>query len=786
MLSRLLWLLATPVLLAAAATVAAVFCWSILAITLAIDLLWWPFTLRRAAAPTRRPRDLSSASIVTVSWNGKHFLEVLLPSLKFAVEEHGGNHEVIVVDNGSTDGSVEWLQKEHPWVKVVALSENRYFVRGNEAGVDVATRDVLVFLNNDMEVQPGFLRPLLDGLQDPDVFGVAAEVFFRDEHKRREETGRTRGTIENGWLKLAHAEPSRDERELDYVPTLWAGGGSSAFDRRVFLEIGGFDRLYDPFYMEDMGLSYQAWRRGYRVLFTSKSSVLHEHRGTSRKAFGDRYVDNTIRRNQHLFLWRSVTDPRMTAAVLGMQPLTMLLRGDRSIDAIAGEAWFELKALLRAVPRLPQALWKRCAARRHYVRTDREAFSQANSIAAQRASGATDLGTLPTPQKAGRRILVLSARLPRLGHDGSWVLWRRLETMVRRHRVTLFAFVDNEAERAHVAPLEALGLEVVTEIRETNPMPGNLHGSVPHRLFRDYSSPAMHRAVQRMLEGTDHDLVQVEYVEMAHLVRHEPRVAPRLYVCHESMTLAEQRSGSSSWRVAAAARFEREVLRAFDGTVTLSEIDARTLRSLLPLHSIATVPSGTDIVDVPEFVETGAAPVIAFVGYFKHAPNVDAAQWLANDIMPLVRQHIPNALLRLVGRNAPAAVAELERPGMVEVPGYVEDMVAELSRATVVALPLRTGGGLRGKLLEAWAAGRPVVATPIACEGLDPEGGVHCLIAVETQQFADSLVAALKDPVLRLHLGASGRLLARQRYSVDAAIDAFDVVYDEMLYGGRP
>ena len=64
------------------------------------------------------------------------------------------------------------------------------------------------------------------------------------------------------------------------------------------------------------------------------------------------------------------------------------------------------------------------------------------------------------------------------------------------------------------------------------------------------------------------------------------------------MTLAEQRSGSSSWRVAAAARFEREVLRAFDGAVTLSEIDARTLRSLLPLHSIATVPSGTDIVDV--------------------------------------------------------------------------------------------------------------------------------------------------------------------------------------------
>lgn len=785
MLRRLSWLSITPLLLAACSAIAAVLCWPILAITLAVDLLWWPFTLWKPKPQKRRPRDLSAASIITVSWNGKHFLEVLLPSLKFAVEEHGGNHEVIIVDNGSTDGSVEWLQKEHPWVKVVALPENRYFVRGNEAGVAAATRDVLVFLNNDMEVQPGFLRPLLEGLRDESVFGVAAEVFFRDEYKRREETGRTRGTIENGWLKLAHAEPSRDERELDYVPTLWAGGGSAAFDRRVFLEIGGFDRLYDPFYMEDMGLSYQAWRRGYRVLFTSKSSVIHEHRGTSRKAFGDRYVDNTIRRNQHLFLWRSVTDPRMTASVLFWQPLAMLLRGDRSIDALAGEAWFELKALLRAVPRLPEALWKRCASRRHYLRTDRETFAQANSIAAQRANGATDLGLLPVPQKNGKRILVLSARLPRLGHDGSWVLWRRLETMARRHRVTLFAFVDNQAERAYVPPLESLGIEVVTAIRETNPMPGNLHGAVPHRLFRDYSAPSMHRAVQRMLEGTDHDLVQVEYVEMAHLVANEPRVAPRLYVCHESMTLAEQRNGSGPLVVAAAARCERKLLAAFDGTVTLSEMDARTLRALLPTHAVDTVPSGTEIVDMPDSVENTDAPVIAFVGYFKHAPNIDAAQWLANDIMPLVRLRVPNARLRLIGRNAPAAVAELARPGMVEVPGYVEDLLGELANATVVALPLRTGGGLRGKLLEAWAAGRPVVATPVACEGLDPEGGVHCLIADETQHFADSIVTALQDPELRLHLGASGRLLARQRYSVDSAIDSFDVVYDEMLYGGR-
>lgn len=779
-MKRCLWLLATPLLVAACALAAAAVTWPLLLLTWTVDVLCWPFVARRAPMPRSRPRDLSAASVITVSWNGKHFLEQLLPSVHAEFERCRGDHEMIVVDNGSTDGTVAWLRSEHPWVKVVALPENRYFVRGNAAGVEAATRDVLVFLNNDMVVKPGFLKPLLEGLREPDVFGVTSEVFFRDPAKRREETGRTRGSIERGWLKLAHAEPSRDERELDYVPTLWAGGGSAAFDRRMFAAIGGFDTLYDPFYMEDMGLSYQAWKRGYRVLFTAKSAVVHEHRGTSRKAFGDRYVDNTIRRNQHLFLWRSVTDARMTASILLLQPFSMAVRGDRSIEAMAGEAWFELKALLRAVPRIPEALWKRCASRRHYRRSDAETFAVANSVVAHRAAGGGDLGVLPTPSQDGRRVLVLAARLPRLGHDGSWVLWHRLEEMAKRHRVTLFAFLDEEQDRAHVPAIEALGVHVVTMLRERNPMPGNLHGYVPQRLFRDYSAPSMQRAVQRMLEGTDYDLVQVEYVEMAHLVAMQPRLQKRVYVCHESLVVAAQRQGLGRMEIAAAARFERNLLRQFDRTIALSDVDAATLRALDPHARVDVVPSGTMLPDLPDVMERCGTPTIAFVGYYKHAPNVDGAHWLASEILPLVREAVPDARLRLVGRNAPASVADLAQPGVVEVPGYVDDLVRELADATVVALPLRTGGGLRGKLLEAWAAGRPVVATPVACEGLEPEGGVHCLIAEDTRAFADSLVELLRDEELRMHLGASGRLLARQRYSVEACVDAFDAIYGEV------
>ena len=84
---------------------------------------------------------------------------------------------------------------------------------------------------------------------------------------------------------------------------------------------------------------------------------------------------------------RRATVPRLTASVMALQPLSMLVRGDLAIEALAGEAWFELKALMRAAPRIPEALWKRCASRRHYMRSDRETFAVANSIAAHRAAG---------------------------------------------------------------------------------------------------------------------------------------------------------------------------------------------------------------------------------------------------------------------------------------------------------------------------------------------------------------------------------------------------------------
>jgi GT2 family glycosyltransferase len=150
------------------------------------------------------------------------------------------------------------------------------------------------------------------------------------------------------------------------MPVFWAGGGSCALDRSKFEVIGGLDTLYDPFYVEDTDLSYQAWKRGWKCLLAPASHVVHKHRGTSRPRFGNDFVDNTIRKNLFLFMWKNVTD------------FPILVTHLMNLPRIHGRAMaetnplFEMTAFVRAFRQLPEAIFKRLANMPFYVKRDRE------------------------------------------------------------------------------------------------------------------------------------------------------------------------------------------------------------------------------------------------------------------------------------------------------------------------------------------------------------------------------------------------------------------------------
>src|SRR3954462_7651360 len=166
---------------------------------LAVTDLLWKLMGRSLDTPSTAP-DRRGASVVIPNWNGRDLLEKYLPSV---VEAMGGN-EIIVVDNGSTDGSAEFLRAAFPSVRVLALPKNLGFGGGSNAGFRAATNDIVVLLNSDMRVAPDFLAPLLEGFRAPAVFAVSCQIFFRDPNKLREETGLTQGWWQDGGLRVRH------------------------------------------------------------------------------------------------------------------------------------------------------------------------------------------------------------------------------------------------------------------------------------------------------------------------------------------------------------------------------------------------------------------------------------------------------------------------------------------------------------------------------------------------------------------------------------------------------
>ena len=118
--------------------------------------------------------------LYTSNWNGRELLERFLPSWVAAIENHPGS-EIVVVDNGSSDGSAEWVRLYYPQVRVLALPKNLGFGGGSNAGFRAAENDIVVLLNSDMRVEPGFLAPLLAGFTDEKVFAVSCQIFLGDK-----------------------------------------------------------------------------------------------------------------------------------------------------------------------------------------------------------------------------------------------------------------------------------------------------------------------------------------------------------------------------------------------------------------------------------------------------------------------------------------------------------------------------------------------------------------------------------------------------------------------------
>lgn len=295
-------------------------------------------------------------SIMILNYNGRHLLEEHLASVLDAVEYDGGGHEIVVVDNASTDNSVDLVKREFPSVRVIKRPSNEIMFAYNEA-VREAANDYVLLLNNDVTVERSFLRPLLESLNDPDVFGTTPRVI-----EPKNFTVRRCGRMLRGFYMMS-PDPNSPRRAC---PTIMFHGGAAAISKQKFLALGGFDPLYWPFYGEDNDLSYRAWLAGWKIMFEPASEVYHKGASTVQRVLTSQAAAvRVMEKTRYLFVWKNITDRKWLAQHLALilpRLVKVTLTGDLA----------RLAGFFDALLKLPKAMEARKLAGKMRKRTDRQ------------------------------------------------------------------------------------------------------------------------------------------------------------------------------------------------------------------------------------------------------------------------------------------------------------------------------------------------------------------------------------------------------------------------------
>jgi glycosyltransferase involved in cell wall biosynthesis len=220
----------------------------------------------------------------------------------------------------------------------------------------------------------------------------------------------------------------------------------------------------------------------------------------------------------------------------------------------------------------------------------------------------------------------------------------------------------------------------------------------------------------------------------------------------------------------AARRLEQQWIPRYSSVLAASADDATLVRSFVPDARVTVYPNAIPLVPEPPHAPGES---VVFSGNMEYHPNIDAVRYFGAQIWPQLRARHPALVWRLVGRNPGAVSAFTAAPG-IEVVGPVADAIPELARSRIAVVPLRTGSGTRLKILEAWAAGLPVVATSIGAEGLPAKHGEHLLVADSPVEFVQAVTRLLTCRELCSRLGVAGRLLLEKEFTWESAWESLD------------
>jgi len=729
--------------------------------------------LLRKTAPKRKitPVKGSKISMVIPNYNGVAYLKECLPSIFSADGFNEGLNEVLIVDDGSKDASVDFIKKNFPKVRLIQNRKNRGFGFTCNRGVKAAKNEIIVLINNDIILTPDFLDPLLSHLQrNEDVFTVTPKLYGWD--KQTFAWGMHMGHFENGYIRLWNeSEIGSGDKISQAVPTIFAIGGAMVFRKSDFTWLGGFDPIYRPNCWEDIDISYRAWKRGLQVIYEPSSLMYHKGRATLT------YERPKEIKNELLFTWKNITDRQILKEHLNLLPWNLY----RHRGAF-------LKGFFWALNHLPQTLLHRFL-ERGFIRDfeDKKIFNKimlyyGNFI---KRGLSHSCGDKPN-------ILIISRFLPYpLNMGGRIRIHNLVKALSSRYNFSLLSLIDHRDELKYLPKLKEIFSEVYP-VYAKSPLGMDFHAQrfYPEQYKHGYSySQELVDKLKEIKETQPLDMIHIESNELLYMADYAGCL-PIVYTEHDISMLSLGKSyykkdNQFFWPLLDNLKriyFHNTQFKKLDRVITLSKEDENVLRRFFPQSSLTLVPTGVDLKHFALAKNTRQSKKLIFVGHYRHFPNEDAIVYFVKKIFPLIRKVLPETELMIVGSYPTVHVENLAQEDNVTLVGQVEDVKPYLEEAAVFVNSIRVSAGIKGKVLEAMASGIPVVSTSVGSCGIDAVAGEEILIGNTPKEFARQVIRLLKDEELRTSLIANARRLVEHKYSWFRSTAKLDKVYKSLLF----
>lgn len=283
-------------------------------------------------------------SIIIVSWNALHHLKKYLPSVVATDYPH---YEIILADNASTDGSKAWVREHYPDIEIASFDKNYGYCGGNNRAVPHAKGDILMFLNNDVRVEPDWLQGLATCFQkDNSIAAVQPKMLSDVNPELFEYAGAAGGYLDRFAYPFCRGRIfdtlEEDSGQYDYETDIfWASGAALAVRKQVFEDLGAFDEDFE-FHMEEIDLCWRLWNSGYKVSFCPSSTVYHLGGGSMAMGSPRKIYYNY--RNNLRMLWKNCSTDTLTWRFTGRYMLDIVA----AFRSLLKGHWDEFKAIVKA------------------------------------------------------------------------------------------------------------------------------------------------------------------------------------------------------------------------------------------------------------------------------------------------------------------------------------------------------------------------------------------------------------------------------------------------------